>query len=599
MTLRTKLLTFFVVLGVAPILALGVSNYVLSMRAVEGLIASRTGSIAHRAATEISNLYALRQSDLLLLAENAETQALYRAHLDGGSAARETALSAADQYLRRAWEILGSSYRWIEFRDTAGAVLYELGESPTARAQEMGLGQSNVPNFVRITQPIGDVDTSRELGTLVTAVRVDVLLPSNNLSASFGSEGYCVVLDRSSGRVIYHRRRAFVQQPASALLGPEGWDIDPEIFSNESGSFVYQEEEARRVASFASLATPPWTVVSSASVDEFAAPFARTRSINLLLVALVTVTVAVAFFLMTGRATRSLEELTVAADEVAAGNFEPRVPPPGADEVGRLSAAFAMMVQEVGEMLRRIERSRQMAVIGEFASQISHEIRNPLTSIKLNLQSLERDIESQRIPEDCARAVDICLREVRRLDRVVRGVLSVARTRSPTRELCSVHSSVREALEVLRPQLEDQEIVIEEDLRAREDTVRGDQEQLKGVFLNILLNGAQAMPKGGTLRVSTDVGDEARGHETREIRVRVADEGPGVPPESKEKIFEPFFSTKEEGTGFGLALALQVVEEHGGALRLEDDGGAKGAVFVVDLPLARTSQRVAAAEQTS
>ncbi len=591
MTLRTKLLTLFAVFGVAPILALGVFNYSRSMRAVEELIASRTGSIARRAATEISNRYALRQSDLLLLAENAETQALYRAHLDGSSAARETALSAADQYLRRAWEVLGSSYRWIEFRDTAGAVLYELGENPTVRAHEVGLGQSAVLNVVWLAEPIVDVETSGELGRLLAAVHLDALLPRNNLAALFGREGYCAVLDRSSGRVLYHPRRAFVQQAASALLGPEGWDIDPAVFSNDSGSFAYQEEEARRVASFASLATPPWTVVSSASVDEFAAPFARTRSINLLLVALVTVTIAVAFFLMTGRATRSLEELTVAADEVAAGNFEPRVPPPGGDEVGRLSAAFALMVQEVREMLRRIEKSRQMAAIGEFASQISHEIRNPLTSIKLNLQSLERDAAGKRSPKDCARPIGICLREVRRLDRVVRGVLSVARARSSTRELCSINSTLQEALEVLRPQLEEQGIVVEEDLRAREDTVRGDQEQLKGVFLNILLNGAEAMPKGGTLRVSTDAGDGAHGQETREIRVRIADEGSGVPPESKEKIFEPFFSTKQEGTGIGLALASYAVEEHGGALTLEDDGvGAKGAALVVELPLATPEQ---------
>lgn len=591
MTLRTKLLTLFAVFGVAPILALGVFNYIRSIRALEGLIASRTGSIARRAATEISDRYTLRQSDLLLLAENAETQALFRAHLDGRSAARETALAAADEYLRRAWEVLGSSYRWIEFHDTEGVVLYELGESPTARPQETGLGQSDVLDVVRLAEPIVDVETSGELGSLLAAVRLDALLPRNNLIASFGRQGYCAVLDRSSGRVLYHPQRAFVQQAVSALLGPDGWNIEAAVFSNESGSFVYQEEEARRVASFASLATPPWTVLSSASVDEFAAPFTRTRSINLLLVALVTVTIAVVFFLMTGRATRSLEELTVAADEVATGNFEPRVPQPGGDEVGRLSAAFTLMVQEVREMLQRIEKSRQLAVIGEFASQISHEIRNPLTSIKLNLQSLERDAAGERIPRDCARPIGICLREVSRLDRVVRGVLSVARARSPTREPCSVHSSLQEALEVLRPQLEDQGIIVEEDLRAREDTVRGNQEQLKGVFLNILLNGAEAMPTGGTLRVSTDAGDGTHGQETREIRVRVADEGPGVPAESKEKIFEPFFSTKEEGTGFGLALALHAVEEHGGALRLEDGGvDAQGAAFVVDLPLATPEQ---------
>jgi signal transduction histidine kinase len=225
-----------------------------------------------------------------------------------------------------------------------------------------------------------------------------------------------------------------------------------------------------------------------------------------------------------------------------------------------------------------------LAVVGQFASQLSHEIRNPLTSIKLNLQSLQRDAAAGRMPEESARPVDICLREVSRLDRVVRGVLDVARTRVVTREPCSVHAALAEALEVLRAQIEEQSIEVHEDLRASRDTVRGDAEQLKGVLLNLLLNAAEAMPDGGTLWVSTETRDAAETGASV-IRVRVADEGPGVPAELRERIFEPFFSTKEEGVGFGLALAQHAVEEHDGTLTLADSAEI-GAVFVVELPLA-------------
>jgi signal transduction histidine kinase len=584
MSFRTKLLALFAVLGVAPIVALGVFNYVRSIKAVESLIAARTATIAERAAADVAERYALRQSDLLLLAENAETQRLCRAHSAGDREAVEAAYELADAYLRSAWEVMGRFYRWIEFRDGSGVLLYSLGMDRIERAMGETFEGEEPQAVIQVVQPIRDIEGSGAFGTVVAAVRTHALIPEEALSASFGRAGYSVILDRSGDQVLFHPRRSFLRQSSEVLLGPGNWGVDAALFSDQASNFSYEEEGTKRVASFVSLNTPPWTVVSSASVDEFVPPFARTRLVNLGLMLLVAVVISMAFLLTTRRMTRSLRSLTAAADEVAAGNFEPPLPIAGGDEVGKLSAAFAIMVEQVREMLRRIQESRHLAVVGQFASQLSHEIRNPLTSIKLNLQSLQRDAAAGRMPEESARPVDICLREVSRLDRVVRGVLDVARTRVVTREPCSVHAALAEALEVLRAQIEEQSIEVHEDLRASRDTVRGDAEQLKGVLLNLLLNAAEAMPDGGTLWVSTETRDAAETGASV-IRVRVADEGPGVPAELRERIFEPFFSTKEEGVGFGLALAQHAVEEHDGTLTLADSAEI-GAVFVVELPLA-------------
>jgi signal transduction histidine kinase len=244
----------------------------------------------------------------------------------------------------------------------------------------------------------------------------------------------------------------------------------------------------------------------------------------------------------------------------------------------------------VRDMLRRIQESRHMAVIGQFASQLSHEIRNPLTSIKLNLQGLDRDVRSGSIPKEYERSIGICLREVNRLDRVAAGVLSIARTRSTVHEPCSVHAAIDESLEALRSQFEQYGIEVLRELKASNDTVRGDAEQLKGVFLNLLLNATEVLADGGSIEVESE-NNERDSQERPEIRIRVADSGPGVPAENREKIFEPFFSTKDEGTGFGLALAQQVVEEHEGTLRLEEtETAARGAVFAVELPVVSSEQ---------
>lgn len=584
MSLRAKLIALFIVLGVVPIVGLGLFTYVRSMQAVEDLVAARTLGIAQRAADEIANRYALRQSDLLLLAENAETQRLYHARADGGPREMESALAAAEAYLRQAWRSVGASYRWAEFRDTAGALLYRLGERTSGSV--VGLDEPIDPAHVLfVSRPIQDLDTQERMGTLRAAIRLQTLLPDEALQVAFGRSGYSAVIDRSSSRVLHHPRRAFVRQPVSMVTGPDAWDVEEARLAERTGRFTYREDDSSRVASFAALTDPPWTIVATASVGEFAPPFARTRLINLVLILLAAVVISVGFVLMTRRMTRSLGALTIAADEVARGNFAPELPPAGADEVGKLSRAFGLMVHQVRDMLHRIQESRHLAAVGAFASQLSHEIRNPLTSIKLNLQSLERDAAAERIPQEYADSINICLREVKRLDRVAGGVLSVARTRARSRVPCSVHVAVREALEALMPQLGDSCIDVRQNLRASRDTVIGDAEQLKGVFLNLFLNAVEAMPHGGSLEVATRLRDDDDARKPT-IAVRVADTGPGIPPEIKDRVFDPFISTKEEGTGFGLALAMQAVEEHEGTLRLEDEPARElGAVFVVELPI--------------
>ena len=233
-----------------------------------------------------------------------------------------------------------------------------------------------------------------------------------------------------------------------------------------------------------------------------------------------------------------------------------------------------------------------MAAVGQFASRVSHEIRNPLTSVKLNLQRIERYAEKGRLPEECLGPLEISLGEVDRLDRVVRGVLSLARTGGPGKEPCSVHAAVHRAMAAVGPQLRDQGIEVEDNLQAGRDRIIGNEEALQGVFVNLFLNGAEAMPEGGRIRVSSV---EAPGSEMSPglIQVQVKDQGSGVDPTLIDKIFEPFFSTKSEGTGFGLSVALSSVEDHGGTLRVDEAlKGEIGAVFVVELPLASGEQGV-------
>jgi signal transduction histidine kinase len=585
MSLRARLIALFCALAVGPLSAVGIFDYVRARRTLRDLVASQTQAIAERTAAELRDRYALRQSDMLLLSENVETQRLLRARNGGGPAERDGALAAADPYLRRAWEQFARSFTHVEFLDGSGELAYDLGEV-RERGAARDAGPGTAGDVLVVRRPIRDTRDGRPLGTLVAGIRFGALLPAEAFEARFGRAGHTTVLDRQSGRVVFHPLHAFSQRTVGALVGPEGWDIDAGLLARERGSFDYHAGDTALVASFVAVADPPWTVVSVGALEEFAAPFVRTRLVNLLLVVAVTVAASVAFVLVTRRDTQALEALSAAADQVGAGNFTPDLPPGGGDEVGRLTTAFGLMVAKVRGMLREIESSRHMAAVGAFATQLSHEVRNPLTSLKLNLQSLERDAAAGQLPDSAAKPVGICLREIERLDRVVGGALSLGRDRALTRVPCAVHQILGDALDLVRAQLGQQHVTVETSLLAPRDRVDGDPENLKAVFLNLLINAAEAMPDGGTLAVATQGGDTAPDAGAF-IRVRVRDTGVGVPPGARERIFEPFYSTKPRGTGFGLSVALRTVEEHGGRLRLEeDDGQGRGAAFLVELPLA-------------
>jgi signal transduction histidine kinase len=608
--LRTRILALFALLGVLPVLALGTFGYLRSKTAVESLLEEEAAAIGRRIVWDLSGRYALRAAELQLVAANVETERLYRARAEGLTESNSEAFATAHAYLSSVWEMVRPSYHWIELRDRVGTRLYFMGEREAVR-QQLGMEEpktrGTTPDMadrpssgavVELEFPVTVPPAGDTLGVVVAAVRPGALLADELLRTTFGRAGHTTVLDRAKGTVIHHASRRLLNQSVERLFSPNLWNVNRAVLRPDSGSFTYQENDSLRVASFFNVSSPPWTIVVSAAVDEFASPFARIRNVNLVVMLLLVAAMGTAFFLMTRRATLSLEHLTAAADEVARGELAPQIPGGGSDEVGRLSRAFGIMVDEVRKMLDRVEETRHMAVMGEFASRVSHEIRTPLTSIKLNLQELDRDVEQGRIPDDSAPAVQICLREVERLDRAVSSVLSMVRTHPPGMELCSLHRILAHATEAVGPQLGQDNAIVEHRFGAARDQVFGDSRDLEGVFVNLLVNAGEAMPGGGTVRIDTETRDTAASAPGL-ICIRVSDEGPGVPAEIRGKIFRPFVSTKEDGTGFGLAVARRTVEEHGGRIDLDpasEDG--VGATFLVELPLAEEGTPTSEEERT-
>ena len=278
------------------------------------------------------------------------------------------------------------------------------------------------------------------------------------------------------------------------------------------------------------------------------------------------------------RALRPIRTLTEAAQRLGRGSPESvAVPERGADELAVLAREFNAMAQRLAARERELRaqgeallRSERLAAIGRIAAQITHEIRNPLSSISLNAEEL-----GERAPQ----ARDLCdaiVREVDRLTAITEEYLRFARLPKPQLQRADVNETLRDLLDFVRPELDAGGVELTVSLASGLPRVLADVAQLRQLLLNLLRNAREAMPAGGELLVAS------RGSEGA-VEIQVKDGGPGIPPERMARIFDPFFTTKARGTGLGLAMAQEIAQEHGGQLSCESTVG-EGTTFTLRLP---------------
>ncbi len=210
--------------------------------------------------------------------------------------------------------------------------------------------------------------------------------------------------------------------------------------------------------------------------------------------------------------------------------------------------------------------------------QLIHEIRNPLNSISLNLQILEEDlsVDNRSAPADLQSRVRRVRAEVERLDRILTDFRRYANLPPLTFETCNLALLIEEVLDFNEPEAQRQNVQVNREIQ-KLPAVQLDPSQFKQALLNLIINAVQAIEEGGTLSVRAKPSNGG-------IQIEVEDTGQGIPPEQVDKIFDLFFSTKEEGTGVGLAIVKQVIEGHGGQINVDSTPG-QGTKFSIVLPV--------------
>lgn len=297
---------------------------------------------------------------------------------------------------------------------------------------------------------------------------------------------------------------------------------------------------------------------------------------------------------------RPLGEMAVAASRIAQGDLNLRVDVDSGDEIGELGNAFNRMTAELRRAkehllqwtwtlesrvadrtreLRNIQesmaRSEKMASLGQLSSGIAHEINNPLTAILLNAHLL---LEKAGPDDPAAAGLRLIAEETQRCAQIVRGLLEYSRQAIPRKSLVDVNDLLERTIALLSGQAWARNVRIVPALDRVLPRLLLDGAKVQQVFWNLILNACEAMPKGGEIGISSRTSSDGR-----RVEIHFADNGPGIPEENLDRIFDPFYTTKPSGTGLGLAVALGIVEQNGGTISVRSQAG-RGAVFTIQWP---------------
>jgi len=407
------------------------------------------------------------------------------------------------------------------------------------------------------------------LDVLVAGYRVDPLVAQHLKESTGGSE----FLFLSEGRVI-----------ASTLNPRATGELARKVAERGAGRNTRPISDG--VTEYAPLVTPLqdiegrtigelWIFRSFENASERLAVLRR----NIFLLGLCAVLAGLGLtYLLARRIMQPVETLDRAAAEVARQNYDYRVPVNSSDELGRLADTFNNMCASIQNARQELIRQERISTIGRLSSSIVHDLRNPLAAIYGGAEIM---VDSEIAPAQLKRLASNIYRASRRMQELLQDLVNVGRGKTEGAEICRLREVAGAACESLAPAADAQGVNVTLDM-ADSIELPLERARVERVFINLIGNALEAMPSGGGIRISAHTAPDG-------VVVEVADSGPGISPQIREHLFQPFVSSgKKNGLGLGLALSRQTILDHGGDMWVESEPG-RGAHFFFRLPLSRAA----------
>jgi two-component system, NtrC family, sensor kinase len=601
MNLKSKLVLLFLVSALIPLGIIGV----LSLRITENIIVSmayqQLENIATDKAVILEKWLGERKADLKVFSDT--------------SILKSMDASAIAEYLGLVQQHYGV-YKDITVVDDQGGVVYstlgissintdtglwsgQSGEQPLFKSGVSYLPQETESTF-HLAMPIFDGGEFRGAvyGTVGTAGIITSIL-----TISLGQTGECYLVDRN-GTFLAHK------EPHRILKD--------NISQSESFRNIFLERDPKQTyldyrnievtGTFRKVGGTDWYLVVEQDRDEAFQSLSVLRNsiwfaILLCFGGAFLIAVAISSYVV-----RPIRQLSETADSIANSNYpESKLRTERRDEIGVLYRAFENMSARVRERqesleekvsmqdavlkdtdmtLKQIkliaERSEKFAAIGRLGASVAHEIRTPLTSLKLFLESVQSEVEISREYEE---DYGVAMGQIRRMEAAINRFLEFSKPRELNFAVVDCGRLIEETAALVRPMANRQECRLEVSIEAGLPSIVGDKQFLEEALINLMMNSIEAIDGPGLLDVSARRGLLLSGERQVEcVRIDIRDSGPGIADEHVKLVFEPFFTTKTSGTGLGLPLVLNTVKRHNGVVEVKNHRGG-GAVFSLFLPL--------------
>ncbi len=411
-------------------------------------------------------------------------------------------------------------------------------------------------------------------------------------SNAIGERGEAFIFyPAKQGQFIAHSKRRMVLEHRNF----DESDIIDSVAAGHSNHKIYVNRDGvEMIAAYAPIPQEQWGTVIQQPTSEAFAP-AQKMKLQIFLLMLVSVVLAALIAAMyTRQIVQPVNALVSGIERMATGDLRHRIRPLGHDEVSRLAKNINTMASRLLEFQRQLKRGERLETLNKLASVLSHEIRNPLNSMVINMQLLRREFLRKEIdPRKLEHYHLIINSEIGRVESLVSNFLLIAKPPKLEKKPQRLSELLDDLIKAELPNALTKGIRVERHYKLPGLVVEIDAQKMYQVFLNIFLNALQAMPGGGRLRLSLykvnligseeDTPNFEEGSGPAFAAISFQDTGKGIPEHELNKIFDFYYTTKEYGTGIGLSLAQQIVEEHGGRIQVKSVIG-KGTEFIIFLP---------------
>lgn len=399
---------------------------------------------------------------------------------------------------------------------------------------------------------------------------------------------YAVIYDRYATPLVYNRDI----EGQTAIYGPSR-------LQGETGLESYSAEPRRvwlrgrvrtvievEVPLFSEVTLDKWgSVKIGMSLEDVQSAIRRTR-LTLILIGIGGFLLGFAgATVLARRIARPLQRLVDGTVRISRGDFVHRIPVGSRDEIGDLARAFNEMTEkllaareQMEETQHKLVQTEKLAQIGRMTATIAHEIRNPLTSVKLNIQKIAED---GCLPPGDKEHLALSQEGIARIEKFIKELLNFTRSTALQRAPFAIGQILEESVKMVKDVFAEKRIAVEIEIAENLPEILVDGDRMRQVFLNILRNAGEAMEAEGRIAIDAATVDEDGG---RKLSVRVSDNGGGIPEKDWETIFEPFYTTKSWGFGLGLANARKLVELHRGTIRVVPKRG-RGTTFEILIPI--------------